>query len=179
MTGLSTLLDDSAPSASVDGLKAPLAPTHPKAQPGRLGSVPSFQELASGRPRVEDVPLATTRWERLLVGSGLSTNVLFPALVVLLILGSLGGLSEVRASGTLVHPGAAASALPGPRTPFPAPARPQVVSALAAKARGEDVGLLLPMLSAVVASASLAVVGYGLSVAPDPQQQEQPPAGQS
>ena len=54
-----------------------------------------------------------------------------------------------------------------------------MVSALAAKARGEDVGLLLPMLSAVVASASLAVVGYGLSVAPDPQQQEQPPAGQS
>ena len=79
------------------------------------------------------------------------------------------------------------SSTPAPRRRrFPAlahpalpPARPQVVSALAAKARGEDVGLLLPMLSAVVASASLAVVGYGLSVAPDPQQQEQPPAGQS
>ena len=40
-------------------------------------------------------------------------------------------------------------------------------------------GMLAANKPDVVASASLAVVGYGLSVAPDPQQQEQPPAGQS
>jgi len=94
-------------------------------------------------------PEIYTLWERLLVGTGQNTNVLFPALVVALLLGSLGGGAEV-------------------------------VSALAAKARGEDVGLVLPVLSALLSLASLVVVGYGLSVAPAPQPQEpRPPAGQS
>ena len=57
----STLSDDTAPSASLDCLKARAAPTHPGAQPEPLGSLPWPQELASGRPKVEDVPLSTTR----------------------------------------------------------------------------------------------------------------------
>lgn len=86
-------------------------------------------------------PEIYTWWERLLVGSGLSTNVLFPSLVLVLLLASLGGGAEV-------------------------------VSALAAKSRGEEVGLILPMLSALLAAGGLAVVGYGLAVAPAPQPQE-------
>ena len=57
----STLSDDTAPSASLDCLKARAAPTHPGAQPEPLGSLPWPQELASGRPKVEDFPLPTTR----------------------------------------------------------------------------------------------------------------------
>ena len=49
----STLSDDTAPSASLDRLKARAAPTHPGAQPEPLGSLPWPQELASGRPKVE------------------------------------------------------------------------------------------------------------------------------
>jgi hypothetical protein len=86
-------------------------------------------------------PEIYTWWERLLVGTGLSTNVLFPTLVAALLIASLGGGVEV---GT----------------------------ALAAKARGEEVGLLLPLFSAVLAFMGLAVVGYGLLLAPAPQPQE-------
>ena len=57
----STLPDDSAPSASLDHLEAQAAPTHPRAPPGPLGSLPWPQELASGWPKVEDVPLSTSR----------------------------------------------------------------------------------------------------------------------
>ena len=39
------------------------APTHPRAQPEQLGGLPWPQELASGRPKVEDFPLSTTRPE--------------------------------------------------------------------------------------------------------------------
>ena len=49
----STLSDDTAPSASLDRLKARAAPTHPRAQPEPLGGLPWPQELASGRPKVE------------------------------------------------------------------------------------------------------------------------------
>lgn len=88
-------------------------------------------------------PQAYTLWERLLVGSGQSTNVLFPSLLVLCLLGAVGGLSEVS-------------------------------SALLARSRGEEVGLLMPILSAALASGCLAVLGYGLALAPKPQG-EQPP----
>ena len=61
----STLSDDTAPSASLDHLEAQAAPTHPGAQPEPLGSLPWPQELASGRPKVEEFPLSTTRkWLR-------------------------------------------------------------------------------------------------------------------
>ena len=61
LKGPSTLFDDSAPSASLDCLKAQAAPTYPRAQPRHLGRLPWPQELASGRPKVEDFPLSTTR----------------------------------------------------------------------------------------------------------------------
>jgi len=57
----STLSDDTAPSASLDHLEAQAAPTHPGAPPEHLGGLPWPQELASGRPKVEDFPLSTTR----------------------------------------------------------------------------------------------------------------------
>jgi hypothetical protein len=57
----STLFEDSAPSASLDCLKARAASTHPRAQPEPLGGSPWPHELASGRPKVEDGPLPTTR----------------------------------------------------------------------------------------------------------------------
>jgi hypothetical protein len=60
----STLFDDSAPSASLDCLKAQAAPTYPRAQPGDIGRLPWPQDRASGRPKVEDVPLSTTRYAR-------------------------------------------------------------------------------------------------------------------
>ena len=43
-------------------------------------------------------PEIYTWWERLLVGTGLSTNVLFPTLVLALVLASLGGGVEVLRS---------------------------------------------------------------------------------
>ena len=57
----STLPKDSAPSASLDDLKAQAAPTHPGAPPGQLGGLPWPQEPALGRPKVEDAPLVTCR----------------------------------------------------------------------------------------------------------------------
>ena len=57
----SALFDHSAPFASLDWLKARAAPTLPRAQPGPLGSLPWPQALASGRPKVEDFPLSTSR----------------------------------------------------------------------------------------------------------------------
>ena len=57
----STLFEDSAPSASLDCLKAQAAPTHPRAPPEHLGGLPWPRELASGWPKVEDSPLSTSR----------------------------------------------------------------------------------------------------------------------
>jgi len=54
----------------------------------------------------------------------------------------------------------------------------ETASALLAKSRGEQVDLILPALSALVATPSLAILGYGLSLAPKPQppvQQPPPP----
>ena len=77
----SALSEDSAPSASLDCLKAQAAPTHPRAQPEPLGSLRWPQELASDRPKAEEFPLSTTRqhadeaytaaWERLSAATGL------------------------------------------------------------------------------------------------------------
>ena len=63
----STLSDDTAPSASLDHLEAQAAPTHPRAPPGPLGSSPWPQELASGWPKAEDVPLSTARHYHVIV----------------------------------------------------------------------------------------------------------------
>ena len=81
MKAASALFEDSAPSASLDCLKAQAAPTHPRAQPEPLGSLRWPQELASDRSKVEDFPLSTNRqhadeaytaaWERLSAATGL------------------------------------------------------------------------------------------------------------
>ena len=70
--------------------------------------------------------------------TGLSTNILFPALVLTVLVGALAGGSEV-------------------------------VSSIADASRGEDVNMLLPALGATISLASLAVIGYGLALAPKPQ----------
>ena len=59
----STLSDDTDPSASLDHLEAQAASTHPKAPPEHLGSLRWPQEPATGRPKVEDPPLSTTRYD--------------------------------------------------------------------------------------------------------------------
>ena len=59
--GLHAPPEDGAPSASLDHLETQAALTHPRVPPKHLGSSPWPQELASGRPRVEDFPLSTTR----------------------------------------------------------------------------------------------------------------------
>jgi len=84
------------------------------------------------------LPQVFTVWERLLVGSRLNTNLLFPALCLGLLLGAIGGITEL-------------------------------IDALGANARGESVPLLMPLLSAAVALSCLAVLGYGLALAPKPQ----------
>jgi hypothetical protein len=83
-------------------------------------------------------PQVYTWWERLLVKTGLSTNILFPALCATLVVGAFAGGSEA-------------------------------LSALQAAARGEDVALVLPVLSAAISFSCLAVIGYGLMLAPSPQ----------
>jgi len=85
-------------------------------------------------------PQVYTWWERLLVYSGQSTNVLFPSLVLALLIGALGGGYEAE-------------------------------RAIYASIRGEDVNLLLPVLGGIVSLACLAICGYGLALAPKPQEE--------
>ena len=82
--------------------------------------------------------IASPQWEKTLVATGQSTNILFPALCVGLLVGALLGFSET-------------------------------ISAIAAAFRGEDVNLILPVLSALVSGACLVVLGYGLALAPKPE----------
>ena len=71
----STLPEDRAPSAALDHLKPQAAPTRPRAPPQQRGSLPWPQEPASGRPKVEDSPLSTTRPRDLRAGPlGRDTN---------------------------------------------------------------------------------------------------------
>ena len=58
----STLFEDTAPSAFLGHLKAQAAPTHPRAPPEQLGGSPWPQQPASGRPKVEESPLSSTRY---------------------------------------------------------------------------------------------------------------------
>jgi len=88
-------------------------------------------------------PQVYTLWERLLVSTGLSTNILFPALCVGLLVGTVaGGLSAME--GVTSFDGSAAT--------------------------GEDsLTLLLRMLSAMISLSCLAVLAYGLALPPKPQ----------
>ena len=61
MKAASALVEDGAPSASLDGPKARAAPTHPGAPPEQIWSSPWSQPPASGRPKVEDSSLSTSR----------------------------------------------------------------------------------------------------------------------
>ena len=60
LNAASALSEDSAPSASLDHLKAWAAPTHPGAPPEQVGGLPWPQQPASGRPKDADAPLSTT-----------------------------------------------------------------------------------------------------------------------
>jgi len=94
-------------------------------------------------------PQVYTNWERALVGTGLSTNVLFPALVFLLLAGTLAGWGD---------------AIPA----FLAAARGETVSF------GSDIALDVQSLLSVcrigVSAGCLAILGYGLALAPRPQE---------
>lgn len=83
-------------------------------------------------------PQVYTNWEKLLVGTGQSTNIIFPSLCLFLFVGFLGGADEAA-------------------------------TALLMAWRGEEVSLALPLLSAAVSFACLVVLGYGLSLAPQPE----------
>lgn len=92
-------------------------------------------------------PQVYTVWERALVGTGLSTNVLFPALCALLLAGMFAGWNDA-------------------------------IPTLLAAAQGETVSLgsdlaldvqsLLSVCRIGVSSACLAILGYGLALAPRP-----------
>ena len=74
-------LGTAPPSASLDRRKAQAALLHPTAPPEHLGGFPWRHPLASDRPKVEDVPLSTSRqhadeaytaaWEQLSAATGL------------------------------------------------------------------------------------------------------------
>ena len=64
----STRPEDRAPSEYLDQLMAQAAPPRPRAAPEPLGSAPWPQQLASGRPKAEDLPLSSGRpppWRQL------------------------------------------------------------------------------------------------------------------
>ena len=58
------LLDDGAPSASLDHRKAPAVPAHPGAPSEWLGGAPWPRKRASAHPKAEDVPSSTIRRTR-------------------------------------------------------------------------------------------------------------------
>ena len=60
-----TFRDATASCARLVAPTAQAAPTHAGAPPEQLRSLASPQELASGRPKVEDVPLAPSRQDTL------------------------------------------------------------------------------------------------------------------
>ena len=55
------LPEDGAPAARLVPNQAQAAPTDPRAPPDQLGGLPWTRRLALGRPRDEDLPLATCR----------------------------------------------------------------------------------------------------------------------
>ena len=97
-------------------------------------------------------PQVYTQWERLLVGTGLSTNVLFPSMCVAMIflLGALASLSEAVSSISAIVRGEDVSMSAGARRP----------------------ALFLPIASSLLSIGCLAVLAYGLSLAPKPETQK-------
>jgi hypothetical protein len=151
-SGLAALLEEHAKSGYVDAIPNMMARRFPDSRFAaypmpfhRAATVKSLvnSQLDNLRALIFQAPVYT-RWEQLLVSSGLSTNLLFPTLCVALMLGALSGGAEAT-------------------------------SALFAARRGEDVNLVLPLLSAVLSTACLAVLGYGLALAPPPQTAQEEP----
>jgi len=100
--GLDTLLQEHATNGYVDAIPNVMARLFADS---RFAAFPMpFHRAASVKSLVNSQldalrsllfqPQVFTLWERLLVGSGKNTNVLFPSLCLLLLLGALGGFSE-------------------------------------------------------------------------------------
>ena len=144
--GLETLLAEHRRTGYVDAIPNMMARLFPNtryaAYPMPLHRAAKVKSLVNGQldalRSLIFQPQVYTQWEKLLVATGLSTNVLFPALLLGVLLGAIAGFSET-------------------------------VSAILAAFRGEDVNLVLPVLSALISGACLVVLGYGLALAPQPE----------
>lgn len=150
--GLDTLLAEHRRTGYVDAIPNLMARLFPNtryaAYPMPLHRAAKVKSLVNGQldalRSLIFQPMVYTQWEKLLVTTGLSTNVLFPALLVGVFIGALAGFSETA-------------------------------SAVVAAARGEDVNVVLPVLSALVSGACLTVLGYGLALAPQPETTKEQP----
>lgn len=148
-SGLSAVLAEHRKSGYVDAIPNVMARLFPTsrfaAYPMAFHRAAAVKSLVNGQLDTLRAmifkPEVYTWWERLLVSSKQSTNVLFPTLVGLLFVAGLGSVAEV-------------------------------VNAVAAKSRGEEVGLVLPLINAVLATGFLGICGYGLALAPPPQPQQ-------
>lgn len=151
-SGLDTLLAEHRRTGYVDAIPNLMARLFPEtryaAYPMPLHRAAKVKSLVNGQldslRALIFQPQVYTQWEKLLVATGLSTNVLFPALCVALFVGAGLGFTET-------------------------------ISALVAAFRGEDVNLVLPVLSALVSGACLVVLGYGLALAPKPETAKEAP----
>lgn len=144
--GLKTLLAEHQRTGYVDAIPNMMARLFPDT---RYASYPMVLHRAAKVPSLVNaqldtlraglfLPVVYTKWEMALVSTGLSTNVLFPALLVTVLIGALGGMSEV-------------------------------IRELFALARGEDINLVLPLISGLASASCFLVLMYGLSLAPKPQ----------
>jgi hypothetical protein len=154
-SGLDALLEEDARTGYIDGFAIPnlMAKLFPDSRyaafPMPLHRAATVKSLVNGQLDALRAlifqPQVYTQWEKLLVATGLSTNILFPALCVALFIGAFAGGEEA-------------------------------VSALIAASRGDDVSLGLPLFSAAISAACLAVLGYGLALAPQPETAKADPA---
>jgi len=145
-SGLDTLLAEHRRTGYVDAIPNMMARLFPESRyaafPMPLHRAATVKSLVNGQ--LDNLralifqPQVYTQWERLLVSTGKSTNILFPSMCVLLFIGAFAGGEEA-------------------------------VSSVLAAARGEEVSLGLPIISALVSAACLVVLGYGLALAPQPE----------
>lgn len=97
------------------------------------------------------LPEVYTMWERALVGTGLSTNVLFPALCIALLVGAVAGWEEAVSSILAALRGEAAS----------------LTSEFASAP--QDVWVALAAFRLSLSAGCLVILGYGLALAPRPE----------
>jgi len=145
-SGLTSVMDEHRRAGYVDAIPNVMARLFPTSRyaafPMPLHRAATVKSLVNGQLDTLRAglfqPQVYTWWERLLVKTGLSTTILFPALCGTLFIGAIAGGNSA-------------------------------VGALLATARGEDVPLMLPLLSALISISCLGVIGYGLALAPKPQ----------